>query len=80
MAKRTGAIVSIPRRKVYQSGGYLTAKDLRLFVYSPLEGTKVKYKGNLYSVEDDRDYSEFAGVYSYVLKWVSAFDRGEQSG
>ena len=76
-----GAIVSIPRRKIYQSGGYLTAKDLRLFVYDPLQGEdlKIKYKGSLYSVEDDTDYSEFAGVTAYILKWVSSFDKDQSN-
>lgn len=74
-----GAIVAIPRKKIYQSGGYLTSKDLKLFVSTPLEGEglKISYKGSLYSVEDDNDYSEFAGMNSYILKWISAFDRGD---
>lgn len=73
---KKGAIVAIPRKKIYQSGGYLTEKDLELFSYEPLTGeeVKVRYKNSLYSVEEDRDYSRFAGVYVYVLKWVNNFD------
>lgn len=76
-----GAIVSIPRKKVYQSGGHLTTKDLRLYTLRPvadsLNGLKVRYRGETYSVEEDGDYSLFAGVNSYVLKWVDGFDRSE---
>ena len=72
--KKRGAIVSIPQRKIYQSGGHLTAKDLRLFTYEAVESTKIKYKGCTYSVEESGDYSEFAGVYSYILKWVNGFE------
>lgn len=71
----TGAIVAIPRKKVYRSGGYLTTKDLNLIMNKPLEFTnpQIRYNGSLYNVEDDTDFSVFAGVYTYVLKWVSAF-------
>ena len=74
---KRGAIVSIPQRKIYQSGGYLTSKDLRLFIYSPLEGSDlmVRYKDSIYSVEDESDHQEFAGVTSYTLKFVSVFNK-----
>ena len=72
-----GAIVAIPSKKIYQSGGYLTAKDLRLFTDSPIAEGKVNYKGSTYNVEEHSDYSEFAGVHSYILKWVNSFEHAK---
>lgn len=72
-----GAIVSFPRRKVYQSGGHLTTKDLHLYTLQPitekLDAIRIRYKGELYDIEEDVDWSLFAGVNTYVLKWVSSF-------
>lgn len=74
---RTGAIIALSETKVYQSGGYLTTQDRHLYSLTPiegaLEGCKVVFDGNTYSVEEDAQNGNerFTGVYSYVLKWVS---------
>lgn len=76
----TGAIVAFSMRKVYQSGGYFKSQDRHLYITEPikdaLEGCKVIFDGNEYSIEEDSESGNerFTGVYSYVLKWVSAFD------
>lgn len=79
--KASGAIVSFPRKKVYQSGGHLSTKDLHLYTLQPitedLHGIRIRYKGETYSVEEDIDYSLFTGVNTYVLKWVSSFEESK---
>jgi len=73
-----GAIIPLAERKIYRSGGSCTAKDRQLYTINPLEGTlkniKVRYKDNIYSVEQETDYSDYSDVFVYVLKYVSMFD------
>ena len=74
-----GAIIGFRESKVYRSGGASTAKDKRLFMHSPLPkaliGAKVRYRGQEYMIESELENAEFTGVYSYFLRWCSAFDR-----
>ena len=44
-----------------------------------LEGAKVQYRGNLYEPVQDADWTEYADVCVYVLKWVSKFGESEES-
>lgn len=77
---RSGAIIAFSETKIYQSGGFLTTQDRHLYTLTPiegaLEGCKVFYDGNVYSIEEDaqKGNERFTGVYSYVLKWVKNFD------
>lgn len=70
----TGAIVPVSNSKIYQSGGLLTSKDRQLFMKSPIPNplpkSKIRYKGNTYSIEQETDFGEYADAYIYVLKWV----------
>jgi len=72
----TGAIVPMSERKIYSSGGTFTTQDRELYLTCPLTGLlsdfSVKYKGNKYSVEESRDYEEYADVAIYTLRRVSA--------
>lgn len=76
-----GAIISHRESKVFRSEGTLTAKDKRLFTLKPIEkalqGSKVIYDGDMYSIEDNTENAKFTGVYAYTLKYVSAFGGGE---
>lgn len=78
LAQMMGAIVPIKAQKIYQSGGTLTSKDKQLFssaqLAGSLDGAKIIYKGNSFSIEQDTDYSDYSDIYVYLLKWVSAFD------
>lgn len=69
-----GAIVPMSLKKVYHSGGTYTTDDRELYLSKPLElplsDLKVVYKGNIYSVEQGRDFDEYADVATYNLKWV----------
>lgn len=75
----SGAIIPMSESKVYQSGGTYTSKDRQLYMLSPvekaLEGGKVKYDGNIYSIETETDYKDYCDAAVYNLKWVSSFDR-----
>lgn len=71
-----GAIVPLPDKKIYQSGGTLTTKDRQLYmktpISDPLKTTKVNYKSNEYSIEQDTNWGDYANAFVYVLKWVSS--------
>lgn len=75
----TGAIISFKESKVFRSEGKITAKDKRLFMQqalpSALMGAEVVYQGQKYMIESELENAEFTGVYSYMLRWVIAFDR-----
>ena len=77
-ASMRGAIVPMSERKVYQSGGHYTSEDRNLYMHSPitapLEDCRVEYKGKTYSIEEEQDFSEYADVWEYVLRRVSADD------
>lgn len=73
-----GAIIAHRENKVLRSDGAITAKDKRLFMRQALPyaliGAEVEYCGQRYRIESEVENSEFTGVWSYMLKWVSAFD------
>lgn len=75
----TGAIIGFKESKVFRSEGTLTAKDKHLFMLKPFDNSwknvAVIYKGEKYNVEAETDNADFTGFYSYVLKYVSAFDK-----
>lgn len=70
-----GAIVPLSEKKIYGSGGTYTTQDRELYLTKPLthplSDLKVVYKGNSYSVEDGRNFEDYADVAVYTLKWVS---------
>lgn len=74
----TGAIIGFRESKIFRSDGAITSKDKRLFMLQQLPealiGAKVKYKGQEYTIESELENAEFTGVYSYLLRWVKAFD------
>ena len=75
----TGAILDIDEKKIYSSNGTLTTKDKQLFINNALTenlvGAKVIYEGNTYNVEDEKENSKFTGFSSYILTYVSAFNK-----
>lgn len=76
VSERSGAIIPLGDRKLYQSGGTYTTKDRRLYMITPIENpleySQVRYKGNVYNIEEDKDFSDYSEAYVYVLKWVSS--------
>lgn len=81
--EKTGAIISFTESKVFRSEGKLTAEDKHLFMQEPLPqalmGAEVVHNGQKYMIESERENAEFTGVYSYRLKYISAFGK-ERSG
>lgn len=76
-----GAIIGINDTKVYNSNGVLTEKDKYLYSKTSLgriDKAFVIYDSNKYSIQQEPNAgnSQFTGVYAYVLKWVSVFDKG----
>ncbi len=73
-----GAIIAFKESKEFRSEGKITSKDKRLFMQqalpSALIGASVEYDGQRYMIESEHENAGFTGVYSYRLKWVSAFD------
>lgn len=73
-----GAIVPLAESKLYKSGGSYTAKDRQLYLFtpitSPLKNTNIRYKGQVYSVEQETDFDDYADVYIYLAKWVKEYD------
>lgn len=73
----SGAIISFRESKVFRSEGTLTSNDKRLFTLNPidlaLQGSKVIYENRLYSIENCTENVKFTGVYSYTLRFISAF-------
>lgn len=70
-----GAIVPISDKKIYGSGGTYTTQDRELYLQKPLNAPlsefKVAYKGNVYTVEEGRNFEDFADAVVYILKWHS---------
>lgn len=70
-----GAIVPVSQRKIYDSGGTYTAQDRELYILKPLEAPlseyRVVYKGNVYAVENGRNFEDYANAATYDLKWQS---------
>lgn len=74
----TGAIIPMTDRKIYQSGGTYTEQDREFITLTeiPLEPVHhIAYKGFKYQVQENTDYSDYAGFYAYNLKRVGVFDR-----
>lgn len=76
----TGAIIAFKEGKVFRSEGKITSQDRRLFTREQLPdallGAMVEYMGKMYMIESELENAEFTGVYSYFLRYVSAFDKG----
>jgi hypothetical protein len=74
----TGAIISMRERRIIRSEGAYTSQDRALYMLEPLpdalKKAKIIYDGNEYRVESELENSKFTGVFSYVLKFVSAFN------
>lgn len=76
ISEHSGAIITMSERKIYQSGGTFTSKDRHLYtiepIDEPLKEAQVRYKGNVYSIEEENDLSDYSPAYIYVLRWVSS--------
>lgn len=74
----TGAIIAFRESKVFRSEGKITSQDKRLFMRQPLPdalmGAQVVHDGHRYMIESETENAVFTGVYSYLMRHVSAFE------
>ena len=72
-----GAIIAHRESKIFRSEGTIKSQDKALYMLQPLEnslqGAKVFHEGKQYSIGSLLENSEFTGVWSYNLQFVSAF-------
>lgn len=79
-----GAIIGFAENKIYRSEGTLTQQDMSLHMTQPIDnalmGATVIFEGNKYRLEAQKrkNNAVFTGVYSYTLKYVSAFKEGAE--
>ena len=78
-----GAIIGYAENKIHRSEGQLTQQDMALHMTEPINevliGTTVIFDGNTYRIEAQKGKgnADFTGVFSYTLKYVSAFNEKE---
>lgn len=76
-----GAVISHKQSKIFRSEGTLTQQDRALYMLEPLEfglqGAFVIDEKKIYRVNDELENAVFTGVFAYTLKYLSAFDLGE---
>jgi hypothetical protein len=54
----------------YAENGTYSVKDKKIYTTEQLElGQKVEYKGSSYTVQNFKDYSDYADVYIYFARW-----------
>ena len=54
----------------YAENGVYTTKEKKLYVtFEIKEGTQITYKDVKYTVQSFKDYSEYADVFIYIMRW-----------
>lgn len=54
----------------YAEAGTYSQKEKKVYTVYPLqEGRQVEYKGDMYTIQSFKDYSEYADVYMYLMRW-----------
>ena len=54
----------------YAEAGTYSVKDKKIYTTQALEmGSKVEYKGDRYTIQNFKDYSEYADVFIYYMRW-----------
>lgn len=78
----TGAIIGFSESKTLRSDGAISTQDKTLHLLEPIDnalmGAKVIFDNDEYRIETQKGKgnADFTGVYSYTLKYVSAFNGG----
>lgn len=64
-----GALIPLPTKIIYDSGGALTTKDRHLFITKPVPiGSECHFKNDIYVVQGETDWGDYADAYKYILK------------
>lgn len=54
----------------YAEAGTYQAKDKKVYTTQPLQlNAEIEYKGDRYTIQNFKDYSEYADVYIYYARW-----------
>lgn len=69
--EREGIILPLTEDDLkYAENGISTSKEKKLYTTFELaEGTKIKYKNDVYTIQSFKDYSEYADVFIYLMRW-----------
>lgn len=67
----TGIVLPLTENDLkYAEAGTYSQKEKKLYTVLPLEeGRLVEYKGDEYTIQAFKDYSEYADVYIYLARW-----------
>lgn len=64
----------------YIESGVYTVKEKKLYVVEPIKiNTKVKYKGDIYTVQSFKDLTDFTDVHIYLMRYQGTGEGGTQS-
>lgn len=56
----------------YAEAGTYSEKDRKIYTTQPLKiGQKIEYKGIPYTIQNFKDYSDYADVFIYYARWAS---------
>lgn len=76
-----GAVIRHRTHKVFNSSGVLTENDYALYLTEKpvfdLVGTTVIVDDQKFKVQSKLDNSEFTGVWSFNIRYISAFKEGD---
>lgn len=69
--KKYGIILPLSEDDLkYAENGVYTTKEKKLYTTFPVEeGSKITYKNDDYTVQSFKDYSDYADVYIYIMRW-----------
>jgi hypothetical protein len=54
----------------YEEAGTYSVKDKKIYTTVPLQlNREIEYKGDRYTIQNFKDYSDYADVYIYLARW-----------
>ena len=72
---KRGIILPLGEKNLYTYGGRYTAQDVTLISLERLPLKAKMLKGDLtYSIEEERDHTDYSDFYVYMCKAVSSFE------
>ncbi|MDE3837933.1 hypothetical protein C0966_00730 [Bacillus methanolicus] len=66
-----GAILPLSEDDLqYAEAGTYSVKDRKIYTTQPLKlNSTIEYKGDKYTIQSFKDYSDYADVYIYLARW-----------